>query len=106
VPARHLRNHGTGCQCLFQNPSLVIRRPPPPTAGTVDDLDAASNPFRLKRKVKPGHKTIPIPRPSDSPLRRRNGRCDQDDAYDQSATFLKEVFAAKTPVKVAEIQTA
>ena len=25
---------------------------------------------------------------------------------DQSATFLKEVFAAKTPVKVAEIQTA
>ena len=51
-PTRHLGHHGARDQRLFENAGLVVRRPPPPATSTVDDLNAAWRPLRLKRKLK------------------------------------------------------
>ena len=52
MPTRHLGHHGARDQRLFENAGLVVRRPPPPATSTVDDLNAAWRPLRLKRKLK------------------------------------------------------
>ena len=60
MPTRHLGHHGARDQRHFENAGLVVRRPPPPATSTVDHLNAARRPLRLKRKLKSRQKRSPI----------------------------------------------
>ena len=60
-----------------------IHRPTPPPADSVDDLDPAHRPRRLKRKVKSRHKPILDP-PPDSHLADKPERWGQNSAYDEA----------------------
>ncbi len=77
----HLGHDRTRRQSFFQNPRLLIGRPATPAARTVDHLDTARYPLRVKRKVKSRHKTIPNQRSSASLFSGGGERWGSDDAY-------------------------
>ena len=86
MPTRHLGHHGARDQRLFENAGLVVRRPPPPATSTVDHLNAALRPLRLKRKAQIQTRIVSL----RARLWSRNGR-------DWSAEFVAIAAAMRLP---------
>ena len=91
MPTRHLGHHGARDQRLFENAGLVVRRPPPPATSTVDHLNAALRPLRLKRKAQIQTRIVSL----RARLWSRNGR-------DWSAEFVAIAAAMRLPFAVLD----